>query len=205
MSDSDPNRRQEIIAAARRVFARHGFHKASIKQIAREADLKSAALIYWYFANKEELLDAVIGDTSPALAQLSEQAEAMMAIDPETLLPMIANLHLSTFDVAENRQIFRLIISEIGQNEIVSQRIAQAAEPVLAFLQQYLARQIELGRLRPHDTQVAARTFMGIIMVYVMHRELLPTLGPPLPEPDHYVTEALDIFLKGLRVNENDE
>lgn len=205
MSDSDPNRRQEIITAARRVFARHGFHKASIKQIAKEANLKSAALIYWYFANKEELLDAVIGDTSPALAQLSEQAEAMMAIDPETLLPMIANLHLSAFDEAENRQLFRLIISEIGQNEIVSQRIAQAAEPVLAFLQQYLARQIELGRLRPHDTQVAARTFMSIIMVYVMHRELLPSLGPPLPEQDDYVTEALDIFLKGLQVNENDE
>jgi AcrR family transcriptional regulator len=205
MSETDPNRRQEIIAAARRVFARHGFHKASIKQIAKEANLKSAALIYWYFANKEELLDAVIGDTSPALAQLSEQAEAMMAIDPETLLPMIANLHLSTFDEAENRQLFRLIISEIGQNEIVSQRIAQTAEPVLAFLQRYLAGQIELGRLRPHDTQVAARTFMGIIMVYALHRELLPSLGPPLPEPDHYVTKALDIFLKGLQVNENDE
>jgi TetR/AcrR family transcriptional regulator len=204
MSETDPNRRQEIIAAARRVFARHGFHKASIKQIAKEANLKSAALIYWYFANKEELLDAVIGDTSPALAQLSEQAEAMMAIDPETLLPMIANLHLSTFDEAENRQLFRLIISEIGQNEIVSQRIAQAAEPVLAFLQQYLARQIELGRLRPHDTQVAARTFMGIIMVYVMHRELLPTLGPPLPEPGYYVSEALAIFLEGLQAKEDD-
>jgi TetR/AcrR family transcriptional regulator len=205
MSDSDPNRRQEIIAAARRVFARHGFHKASIKQIAKEADLKSAALIYWYFANKEELLDAVIGDTSPALAQLSEQAEAIMAVEPETLLPMIANLHLSTFDEAENRQLFRLMISEAGQNETVSQRMAQAAEPVLAFLQQYLARQIEIGRLRPHDTQVAARTFMGIIMVYVLHRELLPTLGPPLPEPGHYVSEALAIFLKGLRVSKNDE
>ena len=40
MNESDPNRRQEIIAAARRVFARHGFHKASIKQIAQEANLR---------------------------------------------------------------------------------------------------------------------------------------------------------------------
>ncbi len=103
MNESDPNRRQEIIAAARRVFARHGFHKASIKQIAQEANLKSAALIYWYFANKEDLLDAVIGDTSPALAQLNEQAEALMEIPPETLLPMIARLHLSAFNDAENR------------------------------------------------------------------------------------------------------
>ncbi len=199
MSESDPNRRQEIIAAARRVFARHGFHKASIKQIAQEANLKSAALIYWYFANKEELLDAVIGDTSPALAQLNEQAEALMEIPPDTLLPMFARLHLSTFDQAENRQLFRLIISEIGQNEMVSQRIAQAASFALSFLQQYLARQVALGRLRAHDTAVSARSFMGLVMVYALHQELLPTLTPPLPDVDHFIDEALRIFLDGLQ------
>jgi TetR/AcrR family transcriptional regulator len=143
----------------------------------------------------------VIGDASPALAQLKEQAEVMMELPPETLLPMIAKLHLSTFDVVQNRQLFRLIISEVGQNEMVSQRIAQAGSEVLSFLQQYLARQVEVGRLRPHDTQVAARTFMGIVMVYVLHRELLPTLGPPLPESDHFVNEALRIFLEGLQTD----
>ncbi len=83
---------------------------------------------------------------------------------------------------------------------MVSQRIAQAASFALAFLQQYLARQVAVGRLRPHDTEASARSFMGLVMVYLLHQELMPSLTPPLPEIDHYIEEALRIFLEGLQV-----
>ena len=46
--------RAELIEAARRVFAREGFHGASIEQIAREAGYTSGA-VYWHFSGKDEL------------------------------------------------------------------------------------------------------------------------------------------------------
>ena len=49
---------------------------------------------------------------------------------------------------------------------------------VLNFLERYLARQIELGRLRPHDPRAAARAFMGMLVVYAVGREIFPTVGP---------------------------
>jgi AcrR family transcriptional regulator len=41
----EPDRRGQILEAALRVFAERGFHKARIKEIAREAGIKSPALI----------------------------------------------------------------------------------------------------------------------------------------------------------------
>ncbi|MCF8050459.1 MAG: TetR/AcrR family transcriptional regulator [Desulfobacterales bacterium] len=47
-------RRQQIIVAAKRVFSEKGFTKATMEDIAKEAEL-SPGTIYLYFKNKDEL------------------------------------------------------------------------------------------------------------------------------------------------------
>ena len=47
-------RRQQIIVAAKRVFSEKGFSKATMEDIAREAEL-SPGTLYLYFKNKDEL------------------------------------------------------------------------------------------------------------------------------------------------------
>lgn len=47
-------RRQQIIVAAKRVFTSKGFNKATMEDIAQEAEL-SPGTLYLYFKNKEEL------------------------------------------------------------------------------------------------------------------------------------------------------
>jgi len=53
--------REQILAAAERVFARRGFRGARLDEIAIEADLPKANLLY-YFKTKEALYRAVITD-----------------------------------------------------------------------------------------------------------------------------------------------
>jgi AcrR family transcriptional regulator len=50
--------RAELVEAAARVFARRGFHGASVDQIAREAGYSTGA-IYWHFEGKDDLFLAV--------------------------------------------------------------------------------------------------------------------------------------------------
>ena len=47
-------RRQQIMVAAKRVFSKKSFNKATMEDIAKEAEL-SPGTIYLYFKNKEEL------------------------------------------------------------------------------------------------------------------------------------------------------
>ena len=52
------NRREEILAAASRVFQKYGLTKATLDDIARECGMKNTAL-YYYFKNKEDIMNAM--------------------------------------------------------------------------------------------------------------------------------------------------
>ena len=52
-------RRDEIIAAAKKVFVRNGFHDTTIADIAKEAELAYGS-VYWYFDSKDDLFRQLI-------------------------------------------------------------------------------------------------------------------------------------------------
>jgi AcrR family transcriptional regulator len=62
---------REILAAARRCFARSGYHGTSIKKIAAEAQIRSPSILHYHFASKEELFLAVAKE---AFTDLTERA-----------------------------------------------------------------------------------------------------------------------------------
>ncbi|MEV6845076.1 TetR/AcrR family transcriptional regulator [Actinoplanes sp. NPDC051411] len=54
-------RREQILAAARRVFRRNGFHATSMQDLFAEAQLSSGA-VYRYFRSKDEMVLAIAED-----------------------------------------------------------------------------------------------------------------------------------------------
>ena len=53
--------REELLAAALRVFARRGYREAGVDEIAAEAGYSKGAL-YWHFSSKAELLTALLDE-----------------------------------------------------------------------------------------------------------------------------------------------
>ena len=74
--------RRELVAAAASVFARRGFHGASLEEIAREAGYSTGA-IYWHFKGKDDLFLAVFEDyamrRAAEYAAIRERAEGDLA------------------------------------------------------------------------------------------------------------------------------
>jgi AcrR family transcriptional regulator len=56
----EPGTRDEILDAAERHFAERGFDGASVREICADAGLKNQASLYHYFANKQQLYEAVL-------------------------------------------------------------------------------------------------------------------------------------------------
>lgn len=81
-----------ILGAAREVFARHGFHQASIREIARAAELSLAGL-YHYVRGKEELLFLVLDRSLDRLLVALDEASAR-ARTPEAKLLALVRTHL---------------------------------------------------------------------------------------------------------------
>jgi AcrR family transcriptional regulator len=59
--EKDEGKRAAIMAAAKRLFAKEGFHGASMSDLARETGLPVGS-IYTYFENKEALVRSVIDE-----------------------------------------------------------------------------------------------------------------------------------------------
>ena len=108
MDGSEQTRRQQILDAALRVFAREGYHKASIRHIALEAGLKSPPLVYWYFKDKNELFEAVLLELAPLLQQIDDIAGS---IDdpPRVVLPRITRTYMD----AHQEPGFRAALSHL--------------------------------------------------------------------------------------------
>jgi AcrR family transcriptional regulator len=66
-------RRQEIIDAAREVFARKGFNAATLEDVAERAEFGKGTL-YNYFTNKESLFQSVLEDSFQQVHQIASDA-----------------------------------------------------------------------------------------------------------------------------------
>lgn len=66
--------KDKILQAALKLFAKQGFHKTSINQIAVSAKV-SKGLAYNYFSSKEELLLAIINQASGEMSEVANSME----------------------------------------------------------------------------------------------------------------------------------
>ena len=110
-------RRQQIMVAAKRVFSESGFNKATMEDIAQEAEL-SPGTLYLYFKNKEELyaslslrilqyllirVEHVIGEKDAGPDQkLNSLIEAMYDVYEFDPLIIINMFHLQSSETLRN-------------------------------------------------------------------------------------------------------
>ena len=195
------DRRSAILEAAFAEFAAKGFRGATIKSIARAADIQSPALIYWYFPTKEALFQAVIEAHVPVLGTI---AGGKLPLDapPAQVLTALAHAMLATFNQPAEARLARLILTEAVQRpEIAQVLIERGPGRVFAFLTMYLEQQVERGQLRAHDPRAGAAVFIGMFAPLLLSRVVLPTLTDFVPDANEHVRTAVEIFLSGLRAD----
>jgi AcrR family transcriptional regulator len=197
--EEERDRRRAILDAAFAEFATKGFRGATIKSIAEVAGVKSPALLYFYFESKEVLFQAVLEEHAPILRAL-DAAPAQLDRPPEVVLPLIGRAYLTMAASEQERRFFRLLITEVVQRPEIARRfIEEGPGRVLAFVTAYLARQVELGRLRPHDVRVSARAFIGMFIPSLVLGVLSPGLAASGATNEEHLHTAVEIFLRGLR------
>lgn len=199
----ESERRQQIIDAATRTFSRHGYHKTSIKAIARAAGIRSPALIYHYFEDKRALFNAVIGQFAPfqgtPLAQ-PEVADAWLEIPPDVLFPQMLARLLALPDDEDAMRLVRLYLSEAARSPEVAEVVGKFQRDSLTFLRRYLRQQVELKRLKAHDENSVARLLMGSVIAYLLGTTIFPAVAADFPEREAYVASVVDTILHGLAV-----
>ena len=115
--------RDRILDAARQCFIEHGFHAATIANIAETAQV-SAGLIYRYFENKNAIVLAII---ERQLRQArSDIAELQTGADAADLVPRLAALWRKCNPHDLDPVLFLEMSAEASRNEEIAQALRQA-------------------------------------------------------------------------------
>jgi TetR/AcrR family transcriptional regulator, repressor for uid operon len=143
--DTQRARREHILDAAERCFARAGFHRTTMQDICREAAVSPGA-VYVYFASKEDL---IAGITERDRSTLSDQL-ARMATAPD-LLDALSKL--GEHYMVELPRYKQQLVVEIGCQSMRDGSVGTIFRSCDAFvLEQFealFARAIAQGKIRP--------------------------------------------------------
>ena len=161
-------RGEEILDAALRCFARDGFHRSTMQDLAREAGISPGA-IYRYFASKEEVI-AALAARHHAVERRTLRAAAKGDLGDG--LRRVAREMIGRLADPEEREWRRLTVQIWGEalrDERLLQVVRSGLDEPLALLTILLRRGRREGRLRadldPRATaRAAAAIFQGIVL-----------------------------------------
>jgi AcrR family transcriptional regulator len=186
-------REEQILEAAAAVFASKGFHQATIREIAEEADVADGT-IYNYFDNKMDLLISIMARLA-GLERLPGELVQGLEGDPREFFALTIRHRMDRIQKGE--RMLQAVLPEVMVNPELRQRFyRQYVLRIASLLEQYLAAQIELGRLRPVDVPLAVRIvqgmFVGLLILRILGDEPLEAGWDQVPET------AMTLIFDGL-------
>src|SRR5437899_4056617 len=191
-------RPEEIISAAREVFADRGCAATKPEDVARKAGVTKGT-IYLYFENKEALFKALVRETIvPVIAQGEALAQSFTGSARELFERLV-------------REYWRLV----GETALVGIPKLMMAEannfPELArfyyeevvtrghrLMAGVIERGIKAGEFRPVNVMVAAKLAMSPLMHAVVARTAFSACMPEGFNVANYLDTHIDLYLHGI-------
>lgn len=190
--------RDRLIAAALELFAEKGFRSATTKELAKRAGVTEKTL-YAHFRSKDGLFSEAI---RPGLEGMmgshvfAELAPLLTATDsPEQRLIALAKNRLEFADT--NSELMKLVFQELLIDPEFRRTFRDYFEAnLLPGVRAFADGAIESGMMRDVTTDRAVRTFMSMVIGYIMLRHVL---APEHDWDDDEEAAAIaDLFMNGV-------
>jgi TetR/AcrR family fatty acid metabolism transcriptional regulator len=201
------DKRNQIVDAAISVFARSGFHRARVSDIAAEAGI-AYGLVYHYFKNKEEILNTIFEERWTGFLEAVENIADSPGSTEEKLVGITAMI-LGAYRV--NPEWVKVFVLEI-------QRSSRFSEPgqirAVGRLFNAVARVLRDGQAKGEvrgdlDPDIACYIVVGGLEIVVTGLVLnVIEIDSSQAEGEYYSKVAatvVEIFLRGLAADIRDQ
>lgn len=189
----EKDRREQILAAARRCFIAKGFHPTRMDDIAREAELSKGG-VYFHFKSKQDVFDSLV----------EEEYEASMGFlrsvvgDDKPIEEKMARLgehYLEYFSAAPDAPRFFVVMGEMAlRDDRLANRLLEMQTAYVEMVASLIEQGVQAGFLRSVD----ARAVAAILKAVLDGVEGLTALGFPM-KASEYLSTGMDLVMEGLR------
>jgi len=194
-------RRQQIIVAAKRIFSAKGFNKATMEDIAKEAEI-SPGTIYLYFKNKDELYASL---SIRILQHLNIRLEHVKNQDNVNDEKRIASLKDALYDIYDFDpliliNLFHLQSSESLKNlspELLSE-IKRLSQSSLKIMSDIFSEGISTGVFIKANPNELADIFWALFSGVILWEESKKIIDNKKDFLKPTLDIAFDIFRQGI-------
>ena len=186
--------RQCLLEAAQRLFATHGYHGASIRDIVQSCGVSNAAL-YYHFGSKQDLYFEVLGEYVAAVVGQLQTADT----GEGTCRSRLTRVALAYAQIIlESQNVLQTLLRDVAQfdQSEIARLLPDLASQIPAALAAILEDGITAGELRalhPRRTGVLMMGMVNAMTVRRLHAEVETTL-----EKD--VDLVIDVLFEGISV-----
>ncbi len=167
----DPTeRKQEIVDAAVRVFARKGYEKTSISDIAKEIGI-SQGLCYRYYASKEEIYDAAIDKYASYIVSHNMKRTKVKDLTlKEQILQMSGRME--EYETAEQGESDLYALFHKKENKKMHDELfLRTCEKLVPYFANLLEGAVQRGEIAIADPKASAYFFVYGQLGVLMSRE----------------------------------
>ncbi len=166
--------RQRLLDSALGVFARHGYERATVDEIVREAGFSKGAF-YVHFESKDDLFWAMLEERISR--QLNSFRQALDASQP--VVQNLRTILKSAFDLNQQdplwSALFMEFVAHAARNEKVRERLAAMYQGWRSFAIEVLSAGREAGLVRKDvDIEFIASVLIAVIEGTMMQSRLAP-------------------------------
>lgn len=187
-----PATRQCLLEAAQRLFAAHGYHGASIRDIVQSCGVSNAAL-YYHFGSKQNLYAEVLGEYIAAVVEKLREADAGKGTC-RNRLSRVAQAYAAI--ILESENLLQTLLRDAAQfdPEEIARLLPELGGQIPAVLAQILEDGITAGELRAVPTHRTGILLMGMANAITVRR-LYAEVNTTLEEDTELV---IDILFEGI-------
>lgn len=153
----EPNRREDILQAARQVFRQRGYQNALMEDIARKAGVAKGT-VYLYFKSKLAILEALVDH----YYDIMELAAFPAVVNPDSAEAVRESVHAAFETASRERDLVVLLDLRLGLSK--DKREEAIGNPRgVRRLQAFLKNCRRRGELREYDPAIAAVLMGGLL------------------------------------------
>lgn len=178
-------RREAILSAARKVFAKHGFEGTTVADVAREAGVASGT-VYLYYPSKLDIFAALNARLFQVIMEAMQQAPA----PPDVRGGTRARVHAIFEASSQHRDLLRLVFLNPDPRTEVARRMRRADEERLRPLAEILRGGMAAGTVRSGDPHLFAKLINGLVIT-ALYQCFAQSDGSDAPAYEETVTEMI--------------
>ena len=183
--------RERILDAAASLFARRGYYNANVDEIIQQSGTSKGSF-YFHFPSKEQMALGLVDQLSEKLVRRLErtiQAES----DPLKRIPLAIDAVLLTF--SKQRKLAQiLLVNIVGQGRSMDRKFLPIRDKFAGLIKKELDGAVEVGAIRPVDTNLLSRLWLGALSEVIL-RWLLQEKPEPLMDR---APEVRDLLMYGV-------